>query len=128
MANAAVEVTQVAGNSKDLAGDLFAAQQAKLNTKPAKPAKSFAAPSASAPSLPSFSAPSLPSFSVPSFGSKKDAAPKAEAPKKEAAAKSSSGSSEGLNLGLVMAVLFSPLLVVQAVTFGTFARLAGGKK
>ena len=153
-ATAAVEVAQVAKgdkvDSKALAGDLFAEQQAK--SKPAAPKKTkqvlkapsmptlsapsmptLSAPKLSAPKLPSapkLSAPSLPSapkLSAPSLslpklggGGKKEA----PAPKKKKSKASKASSGGGSNLPLVLLVLFSPLAVVQGFTFSTMARLA----
>ena len=127
IANAApVEFAQVAkGDAKSLAAAQFEELQAKKNTPvPASKTKKLAGgPSLSAPSisLPSFSAPSI---SLPSFGGSK-AAPAAKAAPAPKAAKSSG---EGSNLGLVMLVLFSPLVAVQAVSFQTLARIATTKK
>ena len=64
-------------------------------------------------SLPSFS------FSLPSFGGEEAKAP---AKKEVKAAKEAEGPSP---LFLGMALLFSPLLIVQAVQVQTIARLAG---
>ena len=122
IANAApVEFAQVAkGDAKSLAAAQFEELQAKKNAPvvSTKTKKLAAGPSIS---LPSFSAPSI---SLPSFGGSK-AAPAAKAAPAPKAAKSSG---EGSNLGLVMLVLFSPLVAVQAVSFQTFARIAGSKK
>jgi len=117
-ATAAVEVAQVAkGDSKSAAAELFAAQQEKTKVKVTeKKTKKLAAKGPSI-SLPSFSAPSI---SLPSFGGAKKAAPTKAAAAPAKKAESGSGS----NLGLILAVLFSPLIAVQAVSFQTMARLA----
>ena len=143
-ATAAVEVAQVAkgaakADSKALAGDLFAEQQAK--SKPAAPKKTKqvlkapSMPTLSAPSMPTLSAPKLsapslpsapklsaPSLSLPKLGGggKKEA----PAPKKKKSKASKASSGGGSNLPLVLLVLFSPLAVVQGFTFSTMARLA----
>lgn len=123
IANAApVEFAQVAkGDAKSLAAAQFEELQAKKNAPvvSTKTKKLAAGPSIS---LPSFSAPSI---SLPSFGGSKAAPAAAKAAPAPKAAKSSG---EGSNLGLVMLVLFSPLVAVQAVSFQTLARIAGSKK
>jgi len=123
MANAN-EVMQIAkGDAKSLAAAEFAELQAKKNTPiAASKTKKLAGPgfSLSAPSL------SAPSFSLPSFGGAKSA-PKAKTAE-AAKPKETKSEGSGLNLGFVMAVLFSPLLAVQAVSFQTLARIAGNKK
>jgi hypothetical protein len=127
-ANAAVEVGQVAkGDAKSLASDLFAEQQTKSTPAAPKKTKQLAspsmpkAPSVSAPSMPSFSAPSI---SLPSFSTAKKTDAKAPAAKAAPAPKAKKESGSGSNLGLVMIVLFSPLVAVQAVSFQTLARIA----
>ena len=123
IANAApVEFAQVAkGDAKSLAAAQFEELQAKKNTPvPASKTKKLAGgPSIS---LPSFSAPSI---SLPSFGGSK-AAPAAA--KAAPAPKAAKAAGEGSNLGLILLVLFSPLAVVQAVSFQTLARIATTKK
>jgi hypothetical protein len=128
IANAApVEFAQVAkGDAKSLAAAQFEELQAKKNTPvlASKTKKLAGGPSFSAPSisLPSFSAPSI---SLPSFGGSK-AAPAAA--KAAPAPKAAKAAGEGSNLGLILLVLFSPLAVVQAVSFQTLARIATTKK
>jgi len=129
IANAApVEFAQVAkGDAKSLAAAQFEELQAKKNTPvPASKTKKLA--SGPSISLPSFSAPSFsaPSISLPSFGGSK-AAP-AAAKKAAPAPKAAKVAGEGSNLGFILLVLFSPLAVVQAVSFQTLARIATTKK
>ena len=130
-------------DSKALAGDLFAEQQAK--SKPAAPKKTKqvlkapSMPTLSAPSMPTLSAPKLsapslpsapklsaPSLSLPKLGGggKKEA----PAPKKKKSKASKASSGGGSNLPLVLLVLFSPLAVVQGFTFSTMARLAASRR